>query len=46
MMSEYWAYRGHLPEGIAALVRALGRVRDAPPAVLAGGWSSWRSSFC
>ena len=37
MMSEYWAYRGHVPEGIAALRRALGRVRDAPPAVLARG---------
>jgi non-specific serine/threonine protein kinase len=37
MMSEYWAYRGHVPEGIAALLRALGRVRDAPPAVLARG---------
>ena len=37
MMSEYWDYRGHVPEGIAALLRALGRVRDAPPAVLARG---------
>ena len=37
MMSEYWGYRGHVPEGIAALLRALGRVRDAPPAVLAKG---------
>ena len=36
-MSEYWSYRGYAPEGIAALRRALGHVRDAPPAVLARG---------
>jgi non-specific serine/threonine protein kinase len=38
-MSEYSAYRGNMPEGIAALTRALGRVRDAPSAVLARGLS-------
>ncbi|MDQ3694918.1 MAG: LuxR C-terminal-related transcriptional regulator [Chloroflexota bacterium] len=35
MMSEYWLYRGHLPEGIAALTLALSRNDNAPPGTLA-----------
>ncbi|MGH2602932.1 MAG: ATP-binding protein, partial [Dehalococcoidia bacterium] len=39
MMSEFWSYRGHLPEGIAALIHALERNRNAPPGPLARGLS-------
>jgi non-specific serine/threonine protein kinase len=35
LMSEFWAYRGHLPDGIAALSDALERNPDAPPRILA-----------
>nr|MBA2519538.1 hypothetical protein [Chloroflexia bacterium] len=35
MMSELWLYRGHLPEGIAALTRAVAGNPRVPPASLA-----------
>lgn len=34
MMSEFWLFRGHLPEGIAALTRALDHNPSAPPRFL------------